>query len=96
MTDSFCPGSHGRLLGGGDIRTGPKSMSRSLLSRKVEEGKPHQGGKSRNKRPAFPRALTDLGEGEKAGLGRVAKAFMTTTYLLSTYCVPDTVTSVLP
>ena len=67
-----------------------------MLSRKVGEGKPQQGGQSRNKGPAFPRALADLGEGEKAGLGGVAKTFMTTTYLLSTYCVPDTVTNVLP
>ena len=67
-----------------------------MLSRKVGEGKPQQGGQSRNKGPVFPRALADLGEGEKAGLGGVAKTFMTTTYLLSTYCVPDTVTNVLP
>ena len=64
---------------------------------KWEEGHPTKEDIAGTKKgPVFPRALEDLGEGEKAGLGGIAKTSMTTTYLLSTCYIPDTMTSVLP
>ena len=57
---------------------------------KWEEGHPTREDRAGTKKgPVFPRALEDLGEGEKAGLGGVPKTSMRTTYLLSTYCIPD-------
>lgn len=69
--DWFCPGNHGRLLRGGDILPGPKLMNRTLQSREVGGRETPLGGQNRNKGPAFPTALVDWGEDEKAGLGGV-------------------------